>query len=346
MLLAVTGCRQLPQKEWNDLEALRRELRREGLAGYLPDDFSRFEASFAKTRHQFAVESNTSPLFRNNEELAAKIAAEIAQALRLREHGVAEKTRLRKLEQEAIEQLENSVVIWRSGTLDPDQRRLIARIELQTANAKAFWQQSEFLKVRDLLEDIDEENAAFQSQLEGLTERYRNPRELGRWQLWAKRTIEWSRNHKKAALVVDKYNRQALLYNAGKLVERLPVDLGWNRFPDKVQYGDGATPEGRYRVTRKKSGALTKYFLALLLDYPNAADRRDFALAKRRGEIHRRARIGALIEIHGEGGRGRDWTQGCAALSNPDMERLYGIAYLGMPVTIVGQLQAVTEGRK
>ncbi len=346
LLLAVTGCAQLPEKEWKDLQAARRELRLQGLHAYLPGRYSEFEAAFAKTQKKFATESNTNALFRHTDNLKEEILQRRGEARLLREQAVAEKERLRKLEQQAIEQLEKSTRAWSSGTLDPTQRRLIARIELQTANAKGFWQQGEFLKVRELLEAAEEETAAFESQLEGLQERYRNPHEQRRWQNWAARTIEWSRHHKKAALLVDKYNRQAMLFNSGTLVERFTVDLGWNRFPDKLEGGDGATPEGRYRVTSKKSGAQTQYFRALLLDYPNAADRRDFALAKRRGEIHQRARIGALIEIHGEGGRGRDWTQGCVALSNSDMGKLFNLAYVGMPVTIVGQAGSIVEAAK
>ncbi len=346
LLLAVTGCARLPEKEWKDLQASRRDLRVQALHTYLPERYSEFEAGFAKTQRKFAMESNTGALFRHTDNLRQEIQQRLREARLLHQEGVAEKQRLRTLEDQAIAQLEKNTQAWSSATLDPSHHRLIARIQLETANAKAFWHQGEFLKVRELLEGIDEETAAFESQLQGLEERYRNPREQKRWQIWALKTIEWSRNHKKAALLVDKYNRHALLFNSGTLVERFAVDLGWNRFPDKLQGGDGATPEGRYRVTRRKSGAETQYFQALLLDYPNAADRRDFALAKRRGEIHRRARIGALIEIHGEGGRGRDWTQGCVALSNSDMERLFALAYVGMPVTIVGQASTVGEAAK
>ena len=48
------------------------------------------------------------------------------------------------------------------------------------------------------------------------------------------------------------------------------------------------------------------------------------------------AGIGGLIEIHGEGGRGRDWTRGCVALANPDIDDLFRHVEVGTPVTIVG----------
>ena len=61
-----------------------------------------------------------------------------------------------------------------------------------------------------------------------------------------------------------------------------------------------------------------------------------FALGKVRGIIPTRVGIGNLIEIHGEGGEGRDWTDGCVALANPDMDRVFALTEVGTPVTIVG----------
>jgi len=55
-----------------------------------------------------------------------------------------------------------------------------------------------------------------------------------------------------------------------------------------------------------------------------------------RGELGPGVRIGNFSEIHGQGGRGRDWTDGCIALDNDDMEQLFSMAYVGMPVVIVG----------
>jgi len=76
--------------------------------------------------------------------------------------------------------------------------------------------------------------------------------------------------------------------------------------------------------------------MALLLDYPNAEDRRRFDEARRAGRVARNASLGGLIEIHGEGGRGRDWTKGCVALSNVEIQDLYSRVAVGTPVTIVG----------
>jgi len=62
----------------------------------------------------------------------------------------------------------------------------------------------------------------------------------------------------------------------------------------------------------------------------------------RKGNIPRRG-IGNLIEIHGDGGKGINWTDGCVALTNSDMDKLYGLVGVGTPVTIVGSLRSLKE---
>jgi murein L,D-transpeptidase YafK len=78
------------------------------------------------------------------------------------------------------------------------------------------------------------------------------------------------------------------------------------------------------------------FFKALLIDYPNADDRAEFGRLRRSGEIPASARIGGLIEIHGGGGRQHDWTDGCVAVTNREIEDLFGLVSVGTPVTIVG----------
>ena len=52
--------------------------------------------------------------------------------------------------------------------------------------------------------------------------------------------------------------------------------------------------------------------------------------------LRRLAGIGNLIEIHGDGGQGRDWTDGCVALADGDMDKVFARSRVGTPVTIVG----------
>jgi murein L,D-transpeptidase YafK len=160
---------------------------------------------------------------------------------------------------------------------------------------------------------------------------------------WADQTIRESAQSQSYAIVIDKFAGKCFLYNSGKLKTSYPVELGKNWIGEKRYSGDKATPEGKYKITKKKDGQQTRYFKALLLNYPNDEDKQRFQSEIKDKTLPRHARIGGLIEIHGDGGKGVNWTEGCIAFSNDDMESIYRIVPVGCPVTIVGSLQPLFE---
>jgi L,D-transpeptidase-like protein len=166
--------------------------------------------------------------------------------------------------------------------------------------------------------------------------RYTSQEHVALWRRWIEETRAWSRRTGEAAVLVLKEKNVLVLLSGGAPVRTYDVEIGANALGVKERQGDQATPEGRYRVVAKKDHGRSRYYRALLLDYPNAADRERFAAAKRRGEIPRDAQIGGQIEVHGEGGRGQNWTEGCVALSNRDIDELYERVAVGTRVTIVG----------
>jgi hypothetical protein len=166
--------------------------------------------------------------------------------------------------------------------------------------------------------------------------RYTAQEHVALWHRWIEETRAWSREAGEAALLVLKEKNVLVLLSKGAPVRTYDAEIGANALGVKQRQGDQATPEGRYRIVAKKDRGRSRYYRALLLDYPNAADRERFAAAKRRGEIPRDAQIGGQIEIHGEGGRGQNWTDGCVALSNHDIDDLYARVAVGTRVTIVG----------
>jgi L,D-peptidoglycan transpeptidase YkuD (ErfK/YbiS/YcfS/YnhG family) len=161
-------------------------------------------------------------------------------------------------------------------------------------------------------------------------------RSLPQWDAWVRETIAWTKQKKAPAVIVVKMDRVCRVYNNGRMVSEFAIELGPNWMRTKCRQGDDATPEGRYSIIARRSGNQTKYGWALVINYPNDEDRRRFVLGKRRGEIDASARIGGAVEIHGGGGRSSDWTDGCVALVNDDMQALYRMASVGTPVTIVG----------
>jgi hypothetical protein len=154
------------------------------------------------------------------------------------------------------------------------------------------------------------------------------------WRTWVRETVTRSRNAGSVALIVDKSAHTLFLVQHGRLVHSYPCELGYNSAYQKFFAGDGATPEGKYKITMVKNKG-SKFYKALLIDYPNERDKERFRKNKARGIISDHAKIGALIEIHGEGGRNSDWTDGCVALANADMDHLMKYVAVGTPVTIV-----------
>lgn len=161
------------------------------------------------------------------------------------------------------------------------------------------------------------------------------------WKKHGEEAIRLSRGQK--VILIDKYAHSCAVYQSGKPIKTFDAELGINWMGDKRRKGDKATPEGIYRVTQKKEGARTKFYKALLINYPNDEDRKRIAAEKKDGTLSSHADIGGLIEIHGHGGKGIDWTDGCVALKNNDMDALFRLIGNGTPVIIVGSLKPMGE---
>lgn len=158
------------------------------------------------------------------------------------------------------------------------------------------------------------------------------------WRNLVDKTISESRENKCYSIIVDKYSRKCYVYLSGVKKYEYDVELGRNWVGDKKVKGDKATPEGMYKIVRKFGSNKTKYYKALLLNYPNEKDLQEFQNRIAKGTLPRSAKIGGLIEIHGNGGKGVDWTEGCIALTDSEMEVVYRIAQEGTRVTIVGSM--------
>jgi len=161
------------------------------------------------------------------------------------------------------------------------------------------------------------------------------------WKRLAYDAIAASRGGNKVILV-DKVAHILYVYQSGNAIRSFDAEFGPNWMAHKEHTGDRATPEGNYHVTSKKDRGNTIYHKALLLDYPNAEDRIRFDAKKRKGLISRGAGIGNLIEIHGNGGKGFDWTIGCIGLRDRDVDDLYKLVGSGTRVTIVGSIEPLS----
>ncbi len=220
--------------------------------------------------------------------------------------------------------------------LSSEVRKNIARGEILLNESKVAYDKGEFIQARRKLNESD--RLLTSSYEIGTTslKAYFNRYPL--WKKWADNTIRESRQKQAYSIIIDKYSRKCHVYYGGVKKFEYTVELGRNWVGDKRVKGDKATPEGMYKIIRKFGSNKTKYHKALLIDYPNETDLEEFKQEIAKGTLPRSAKIGSLIEIHGDGGRGIDWTEGCVALTNDEIDELYKVAREGTPVTIVGSL--------
>ena len=127
---------------------------------------------------------------------------------------------------------------------------------------------------------------------------------------------------------VHKAERRMDLMHHDKLLKRYRVDLGRNPVGQKKREGDGRTPEGVYFIDRRNPNSA--FHLSLGISYPDPSDQ---LRAKEAGD-----NPGGDIFIHGRGPRFQnangDWTEGCIAVSDREMEDIYAMVRVGTPIYI------------
>jgi murein L,D-transpeptidase YafK len=133
-------------------------------------------------------------------------------------------------------------------------------------------------------------------------------------------------------LVISKSRHTLTLLANDKTLHVYSVSLGRLAGP-KQRAGDHRTPEGHYVIDGRNANS--KFHLALHVSYPNAGDRA--------GAAARHEKPGGDIEIHGLpaafSGLGRmqrivDWTNGCIAVTNAEMDEIFRLVPNGTPVDI------------
>lgn len=306
---------------------------------WAPDDLRQAEraAADALTRHR-AEDIRLWPIPASDDVIAAWAAAEKGA----RQAAAIARQRRDQAAADAAQRLSEAraAVAW-SGALADDihlgrERRYFAEAKQALSEAEVYLAAGALIEARDRARQATELAGRVRDIAADIAQRYADQENIARWQRWQRETIEWSRREGRLAIVVVKDAHRMTVYSRGAALKTYTVELGFNWIVDKVQEGDGATPEGRYRVVKRMDNLGSEYYKALLIDYPNAEDHAEFARLKRRGELAPGARIGGLIEIHGSGGRKHDWTNGCVALTNAEMDEIFPRVTVGTPVTIIG----------
>lgn len=136
-------------------------------------------------------------------------------------------------------------------------------------------------------------------------------------------------------VVVLKAERRLVLLRGDRLLRAFRIALGRYAEGPKIRKGDSKTPEGIYIVDHRIGSRRSKFYRALHISYPNTRDR---ARAARMG-----VDPGGQIMIHGlptnwsareVGHPTLDWTQGCIAVTNREMDEIWGMVRDGTTVEI------------
>lgn len=134
-------------------------------------------------------------------------------------------------------------------------------------------------------------------------------------------------------ILIEKKARSLTLLSKGNVVKTYKIALGRNPEGAKEKEGDNKTPEGIYKIDSRKDKSA--YHLALHISYPNEKDKNR---AKELG-----VSPGGSIMIHGiKNGLGWvgsfhrwfDWTKGCIAVTNKEIEEIYKLVPNGAVVEI------------
>lgn len=135
---------------------------------------------------------------------------------------------------------------------------------------------------------------------------------------------------------VEKGARRMSLWSNGWLVKSYPIRLGRTPLGDKVQEGDGRTPEGVYTISYRNPQS--RFHLSLMTSYPDAADKAEAASMG--------VPPGGAIAIHGlpnDEDKARmlriheyvDWTDGCIAVTDHEIEEIFALVEPGTAIEIV-----------
>jgi murein L,D-transpeptidase YafK len=134
-------------------------------------------------------------------------------------------------------------------------------------------------------------------------------------------------------ILVEKSKRTMTFFSGDVVVKTYQVALGGDPIGPKQREGDHKTPEGSYTIDSRN--ARSKFHLALHVSYPSAADRKR---ARKAG-----ISPGGAIMIHGlpeafaylgAAHRKVDWTDGCIAVTNEEIEEIWHLVKIGTPIEI------------
>lgn len=317
-------------------ETLEQDIWRAGGSLFAPGEYEEYKAGLRTALGWIRKEEAKFAWFRNYRETRKDLDRLIARGEDLLGRINEEKTGREKTFALSAETLavrvQNLIRITGYFNENEDIRKNVSQAEIKLAEARMLLAKEKY----ELAAQTAGEGGAFLDGAEAaavrILGRYLDTGQIARWQRLADEAVEESRRNATVVFLVNKIERKLTVYHKGEARARYDIGLGKYGLSDKLYSGDEATPEGRYKIIKKIPAS--RYYKALLIDYPNESDRREFAEARKKGLVPDRAGAGGDIEIHGAGQD--NLTRGCVGLDDQDMDKVYEWAKVGTTVVIVG----------
>ena len=341
VIVFLFSCKTPPvPSEVERAKAQENDLWRAGAPVYAAEEYGSYLVSLRAAKEKLIKQKAKIGWFRKYKDVQAEYAAVVGKGEAILARVRQEKESKSRDFGQQLRVLEERIAKVKQLTLTMNEngrvRKNLIQAEVASQEAESLIRAEKYAGLSDKIRLIE----SFVLQAEGavfsILARYADEIQVEKWRKWSEETIAESKRRGSAAIIVSKLDRKLTLYKKGHPAEVFEIGLGKYGLSDKLYAGDEATPEGRYKVVKKN--AHSRFYMALLIDYPNDEDKKRFAAAKKKGLISPRAGIGGLIEIHGGGND--SLTNGCIAVENEVMDKLFPEVAVGTPVTIIGSLES------
>jgi hypothetical protein len=337
--LSGAGCKAPPiPLEAKEAETQENNLWRAGAEVYASQDYQRYKESYRQAKNKLDQEKRKLIWFRKYKPVRLALRNILDEGVKLQEKVEKEKeTKSNRIISQLtsfkskIDSVKKLSLMMNEGNAT---RLALMRAELVACEVDLLHQKGDLNAAEKKLECVPIYIKDAEDVVTSSLGRYLNENVTKTWKKWVEETISESRKNGHVAIIVNKLDRKLTVYKKGRPIGIYAIGLSQNGLSDKLHAGDNATPEGKYQIIKKLPKS--KYYRALLINYPNQEDIEKFSLAKKSGHIPAGVGIGSLIEIHGGGND--SLTDGCISLENRDMDKIFDLVDPGTPVTIVGAL--------
>lgn len=343
--MTLGGCVEtVPEELVEAIESIDRDLGTLRASTITPEAYSKFSRQWMALRSRVRSEENIVRWPWEDNELETELEALQAEGTQLITEVNSQILAQRTAAEAKLAKVEQRLRLLNARVGDIDSRVVLGEHPLETEllvkQARHYLDQGQFEYANQTSERAGKILLTQTALLTNELGRYADDDLIAAWRESAQRTIDWSRKNRAHAIVISKADRVLTVYKSGRKILTYPIRLGSRGIRAKQHYGDGATPEGEYRIQRKRGPGQTPFFRALILDYPNAEDRRRFEAAQQAGLIPKHRQMPGLIQLHGMAQGITDQPYGSIVLDNPQIAVLFDQVAVGTPVNIVGALES------